>query len=297
MQRSRALAGLLNPGRCYSQRTRCLSTKSPFASFISDIKIPEETRRLSSLGDIEIPSSIPSNTTTSLFAARVAQREKRLQAEAAAKRNESSVTNTSQPTQAPSHSVISRHSQRLHAKDEERPTGGGSSRQQTNANVRPRRPSDAVTSSARVNPRADRRREGSRVAKPSRVVEPAIVEKTLPDDLALETTAPPVLHVNFDKTDLSRLFSSPVPTQFITRQSVAQSHLKTRMQLLKERAGDYSRYLQGDTDPTALTVGSIDYAKLILARKRDVGMKPRHTAVEMMQEAGVNSTSVPTTSS
>jgi hypothetical protein len=63
------------------------------------------------------------------------------------------------------------------------------------------------------------------------------------------------------------------------------------MQLLKEHAGDYSQYLPRDTDPTTLTVGSVDYVKLILARRRDVGLKPRHTAVELMREAGVNSTS------
>lgn len=67
MQRQRALAGIWGSVRCCRQRTRCLTTKSPFESFISDVKIPEslaasesveQTRwnapRLSSLGDIEI---------------------------------------------------------------------------------------------------------------------------------------------------------------------------------------------------------------------------------------------------
>jgi hypothetical protein len=65
MQHSRALVGLCNPGRCYKQGIRPYSTNSPFASFISDVKVSEsvaasveETRRsaprLSSLGDIEI---------------------------------------------------------------------------------------------------------------------------------------------------------------------------------------------------------------------------------------------------
>jgi hypothetical protein len=63
MQHSRALGGLCNPGRFYKQGARSYSTNSPFASFISDVKVPESTSmeqtrrsapRLSSLGDIEI---------------------------------------------------------------------------------------------------------------------------------------------------------------------------------------------------------------------------------------------------
>jgi len=68
MQHPKAVAaGIWNTGRCCRQRARCLSTKSAFQSFISDVKVPEplpasesveETRwnapRLSSLGDIEI---------------------------------------------------------------------------------------------------------------------------------------------------------------------------------------------------------------------------------------------------
>jgi hypothetical protein len=65
MQHSRALTGLCNPGRFYKQGARSYSTNSPFASFISDVKVSEsvaasieQTRRsaprLSSLGDIEI---------------------------------------------------------------------------------------------------------------------------------------------------------------------------------------------------------------------------------------------------
>lgn len=115
------------------------------------------------------------------------------------------------------------------------------------------------------------------------------MKKTLPDeDLEFETATPPVLHVGFNETDLSELFSSSVPTPYIARPSVAQSHIDTRLQLLKERAGDYSRYLPGEIDPTALTVGSVGYARLVLSRRKDVGLKSRHTSVVLMQEAGVN---------
>jgi hypothetical protein len=122
-----------------------------------------------------------------------------------------------------------------------------------------------------------RRRDGSRVARPNRVV-----EETSPE-VELGTT-PSKLQVSFDKTDLSGLFS-------IQQRSVAESDIGTRVQLLKEHAGDYSRYLPGETDPTSLTVGSVEYAKFILARKRDVELEERHIVVGLMQEAGLNPTS------
>lgn len=232
-----------------------------------------------------LASSIPSKSPTSLFATRAAQRQKRLQAEARVTEIESTVRKTPEPASPPPRSVISRASQRSHVKDEERRSSGGSLRPQTDANIRQRRPSNAVAKSAPVD---YRQRERSRSARPRRVT-----EETLPDggvELG-ETAAPSVLHADFNETDLSELFSSPVPAPSIARSSVAQSHIDVRMQLLKEHAGDYSQYLPRDTDPTTLTVGSVDYVKLILARRRDVGLKPRHTAVELMREAGVNSTS------
>ncbi|KAJ8593216.1 hypothetical protein M405DRAFT_930958 [Rhizopogon salebrosus TDB-379] len=261
MHRSRALtSALCNPGRCYSQRTRCLSTTGPFASFISDIKVPESVAtsesveetprnapRLSLLGDIEIPSSIPSKSPTSLFATRAAQRQKRLQAEARVTEIESTVRKTPEPASPPPRSVISRASQRSHVKDEERRSSGGPLRPQTDANIRQRRPYNAVAKSAPVD---YRQKERSRSARPRRDT-----EETLPDggvELG-ETAVPSVLHADFNETDLSELFNSPVPAPSIARSSVAQSHIDARMQLLKEHAGDYSQYLPRDTDPTTLT--------------------------------------------
>ena len=244
-----------------------------------------------------VASTIPSKSTTSLFAALATQRQKRVQAEAEAtvKVTERSVPSTPEPATAPSRSLLSRKSQRSPPKDEERRSGDGQSRPQPDANVRPRRPSNVVTRPAQANSRTDRRREGSRVTKPNRAVEPAIKRTTLSksnENLEIEDTAtPPVLHTSFNNTDLSELFSSPAPSPHITRPSAVQSHTNTRMQLLKERAGDYSRYLPGEVNPTALTVGSAGYAKLILARKKDIGLKPRHTIVELMRDAGVNDNS------
>ncbi|KAG1813344.1 uncharacterized protein BJ212DRAFT_1482798 [Suillus subaureus] len=311
MQHSRALAGLCNLGRCYKQTTRSYSTNSPFASFISDVKVPEsvaasveETRRsaprLSSLGDIEIPSIIPSSTT-SLFAARAAQRQKRLLAEAAPKKIEAKVVNTPKPTSPATGSLLSRRSQRP-PKDEERRSNDGPSSPQTAAHPRLRRPLPAETRSApaeirsapaeiRSAPagmRTDRRRESSRVPKPSRVVKPTSPIENLNK---VNKSAPPPLHVSFNNTDLSELFSSPALIPYVVQPSVAQSRIDSRMQLLKERAGDYSRYLSGGVESTTQTQGSIDYAKLILARRREVGLKPRRAAVELMRQAGLSSTS------
>jgi len=142
--------------------------------------------------------------------------------------------------------------------------------------------------------RTDRRREGSRVVKPSRVSKPP---SPVEDLNQADTSAQPALNVSFNNTDLSELFSSPALIPYVAQPSVAQSHIDSRVQLLKERAGDYSRYLSGEIDATAQTQGSVDYAKLILARRREVGLKPRRAAVELMQQAGLNSTSVSATSS
>ncbi|KAG2155532.1 hypothetical protein DEU56DRAFT_312841 [Suillus clintonianus] len=301
MQRSRALAGLCNG---YKQGTRSYSTKSPFASFISDVKVPEsvatsveETRRnaprLSSLGDIEIPSIIPTSTT-SLFAARAAQRQKRLQAEAAPKETKAKVIDTPKPNSPASGSLLSRKSHRP-PKDEERPSNDGPSNPQTSVHRRPTRPLPTGTRSAPAEMRTDRRREGPRVAKPSRIVKPPSPVKDV-DQVDTSDSAPPALHVSFNNTDLSELFSSPALIPYIAQSSVAQSRIDSRVQLLKERAGDYSRYLSGKVEPTTQTQGSVDYAKLILARRREVGLKPRRAAVELMQQAGLNSTSVSATS-
>ncbi|KAG0707433.1 hypothetical protein DFH29DRAFT_994875 [Suillus ampliporus] len=263
---------------------------------VSDVKVPEsvadsagETRRsaprLSSLGDIEIPSSIPSSNT-SLFAARAAQRQKRLQAEAAPKQTETKVENKPKPAPPATGSLLSRKSQRP-PKDEERPSNDGPSKPQTAADLRPRRPLPAGTKSAPAEIRTDRRRESSRVARPSRGVKPT---SPVEDLNQAGTAAPPALHVSFNNTDLSELFGSPAPIPYVVQPS-AQSRIDSRMQLLKERAGDYSRYLPGEIDSTAQTPGSVDYAKLILARRREVGLKPRRAALELMQQAGVNSTS------
>ncbi|KAG2368852.1 hypothetical protein BDR07DRAFT_1605193 [Suillus spraguei] len=355
MQHSRALAGLCNPARCYKQGARLYSTNSPFASFISDVKIPEsieETRRsaprLSSLGDIEIPSIIPSSTT-SLFAARAAQRQKRQLAEAAPKRIEAKVVNTPKPTRPVTGSLLSRRSQSL-AKDEERLSGDGPSNTQTvphlsrrsqilpkdgerlssdepsntqtaarlprksqrlpkdgnthsndgprnpqiAAHPRLKRPLPAVTRSAPAEMRTNRRREDPRVPKPSRVVKSTSPAEDLNED---HISAPPTLHVSFNNTDLSELFSTPVLIPYIAQPSVAQSRIDSRVQLLKERAGDYSRYLPGDVESTTQAQGSVDYAKLILARRREIGLKPRRTVVELMHQAGLSSTSVSATSS
>lgn len=199
-----------------------------------------------------------------------------MQAGVTVKGTESPVANTPEKTPTSSlRSVMTRGSQRLHTKDEERRSGGGALRPQTDTNTRSRRPFNTGTSSSQAD---YRRRDESRVARPSRVV-----EETSPK-VELRTT-PSKLQVSFDKTDLSRLFSIQ------QRRSVAESDIGTRIQLLKEHAGDYSRYLPGETDPTSLTVGSVEYAKFILARKRDVELEERHIVVGLMQEAGLNSTS------
>ncbi|KAG1795718.1 uncharacterized protein HD556DRAFT_1442039 [Suillus plorans] len=299
MRHSRALARLCNPGRCYKQGAHSYSTNSPFASFISDVKIPEsvaasveEARRsaprLSSLGDIEIPSIVPSSTT-SLFAARAAQRQKRQLTEAAPKKVEAKVVNTPKPT-----SLLSRRSQRIPKDEERRPNDGPSNPQTAPAHPRSRRPLPAETTrSAPAEMRTDRRRESPRVPKPSRVVKPT----PLKDLNETDTPAPPALHVSFNNTDLSELFSSPAPIPYIAQPSIAQSRIDSRVQLLKERAGDYSRYLPGNIKSTTQTPGSIDYAKLILARRREVGLRPRRAAVELMHQAGLSPTSVPAISS
>jgi hypothetical protein len=321
MQHSRALVGLCNLGRCYKQGIRSYSTNSPFASFISDVKVSEsvaasveETRRsaprLSSLGDIEIPSIIPSSTT-SLFAARAAQRQKRLLAEAAPKEIEAKVVNTPKPASPAPGSLLSRRSQRL-PKDGERRSNDGPSNPQTAAHSRLRQPlprsAAAETRSAQTETRSaplkarsalaemrtDRRREGPRVPKPSRVVKPTSPVRDLNE---VKKSASPPLHVSFNNTDLSELFSTPALIPYVARPSVVQSRIDSRVQLLKERAGDYSRYLPGDVESTTQTQGSIDYAKLILARRREVGLKPRRAAVELMHQAGLSSTSVSATSS
>ncbi|KAG2350738.1 hypothetical protein BDR05DRAFT_43077 [Suillus weaverae] len=304
MQHSRALAGLCNPGRCYKQGARSYSTNSPFASFISDVKVPgsavaasvEETRRsaprLSSLGDIEIPTIIPSSTT-SLFAARAAQRQKRLQAEAAPKQIKAKVVNTLKPTSPSAGSLLSRKSQRP-PKYEERRLNDGPENPQTSPHPRSRRPLPAETRSTPAEMRTDRRKEGSRVPKPSRIVKPT---SSVEDPNKADASAPPALHVSFNNTDLSELFSSPTLIPYVAQSSVSQSRIDHRVQLLKERAGDYSRYLLGDIESTAQTQGSIDYAKLILARRREVGLKPRRAAVELMHQAGLSSASVSATSS
>ncbi|KAG2076931.1 hypothetical protein BDR04DRAFT_1089206 [Suillus decipiens] len=437
MQHSRALARLCNPARCYKQGVQFYSTNSPFASFISDVKIPEsvaETRRsaprLSSLGDIEIPSIIPSSTT-SLFAARAAQRQRRQLVEAAPKQIEAKVVNTPKPTR-PVNSLLSRRSQSLPKnerlssdgpsnpqtsahlfrksqilpKDGERLSGDEPSNTQTVAHLsgesqrplkdgerlssdepsntqaaahlsrkserlpkdgerlssdepsktqaaahlsrkserlpkdgerlssdepsntqtavhlsrkserfpenedtrsndepripqtaahpRLKRPLPAVTRSAQTEMRTNRRREAPRVPKPSRVVKPTSPAEDLNED---HTSAPPTLHVSFNNTNLSELFSTSVLIPYVAQPSVAQSRIDSRVQLLKERAGDYSRYLPGDVESTTQTQGSVDYAKLILARRREIGLKPRRAAVELMHQAGLSSTSVSATSS
>lgn len=256
----------------------------------------EQTRRsaprLSSLGDIEIPSIIPSSTT-SLFAARAAQRQKRQLADAAPKEIEAKVVNTPKPTPLPTSSLLSRRSQRL-PKVEERPSNDGSSNPQTAAHPRSRRPLPAETRSAPAEMRTDKRRERPKAPKPSRVVKPTSSVEDLDE---ADTSAPPVLHVSFNNTDLSQLFSSPALIPYVAQPSIAQSRIDSRVQLLKERAGDYSRYLPGDIESTALTQGSVDYAKLILARRREVGLKPRRAAVELIYQAGLSSASVSATSS
>lgn len=343
MQHSRALAGLCNPGRFYKQGARSYSTSSPFASFLSDVKVPEslaasieQTRRsaprLSSLGDIEIPSIIPSSAT-SLFAARVAQRQKRQLAEAAPKDIGAKAANTPKPTPPPTSSLLSRRSQRLpkaeerssdnrssnpqttahprpqgrpsddassnpqtaaHTRPQERPSNYGSSNPQTAAHPRPRRALPAETRSARAEMRTDHQREGPKAPMPSRVVEPT---SPVEDFDEADTSAPPVLHASFNNTDLLQLFSSPALIPYVARPSIAQSSINSRVQLLKERAGDYSRYLPGDIESIALTQGSVDYAKLVLGRRREVGLKPRHAAIEIIRQAGLSSASVSATSS
>ncbi|KAG1904741.1 uncharacterized protein F5891DRAFT_756261 [Suillus fuscotomentosus] len=300
MRLSRALARLCNPGRCYKQGAQSYSTNSPFASFISDVKIPEsvaasveEARRsaprLSSLGDIEIPSIIPTSTT-SLFAARAAQRQKRQLTEAAPKKVEAKVVNTPKTT-----SLLSRRSQRIPKDEERRPNDGPSNPQTAAAHPRSRRPLPAETTrSAPAETRTDRRRESPRGSKPSRVVKPRSPVKDLNET---DTPAPPALHVSFNNTDLSELFSSPALIPYVAQPSIAQSRIDSRVQLLKERAGDYSRYLPGNFESTTQTPGSIDYAKLILARRREVGLRPRRAAVELMHQAGLSPTSVPAISS
>ncbi|KAG2044402.1 hypothetical protein BDR03DRAFT_1087002 [Suillus americanus] len=306
MQHSRALAGLCNPGRCYKQAALSYSTNSPFASFISDVKVPESvaasvegTRRsaprLSSLGDIEIlilASIIPSSTT-SLFAARAAQRQKRL-AEAAPKEIDAKVVHTPKPASPAAGSLLSRRSQRP-SKDEEKRSNDGPSKPQIVAHPRLRRPLPAETRSAPAETRSppaemrtDRQREGPKVPKRSRVVKPT---SPVEDLNQVNKSAPPPLHVSFNNTDLSELFSSPVFVPYVAQPSVAQSRIDSRVQLLKERAGDYSRYLPGNVESTTQTQGSIDYAKLILARRREVGLKPRRAAVELMRQAGLSSMS------
>ncbi|KAG1765113.1 hypothetical protein EDD22DRAFT_1016060 [Suillus occidentalis] len=314
MQHSRALAGLCNPGRFYKQGARSYSTNSPFASFISDVKVPaastEQTRRsaprLSSLGDIEIPSIVPSSTT-SLFAARIAQRQKRQLAEAAPKDIEAKAANTPKPTPPPTRSLLSRRSQRLpkveerpsddassnpqtaaHTRPQERPSNYESSNPQTTAHPRLRRALPAETRSAPAEMRTDHQREGPKAPKPSRVVEPTSPVEDLDE---ADTSAPPVLHVSFNNTDLSQLFSSPALIPYVARPSIAQSRIDSRVQLLKERAGDYSRYLSGDIESTALTQGSVNYAKLILGRRREVGLKPRRAAIEVIHQAELSSAS------
>ncbi|KAG1864699.1 hypothetical protein DFJ58DRAFT_743510 [Suillus subalutaceus] len=316
MQHSRALTGFCNPGRCYKQVARSYSTNSPFASFISDVKVPESVAasvegthrsapRLSSLGDIEIPSIIPSSTT-SLFAARAAQRQKRLLVEAAPKKIEAKVVDPPKPASPAAGSLLSRRSQRP-SKDGERRSNDGPSNPQTVAHPRLRRPLPAETRSAPAETRSaptetrsapaemrtDRRREGPRVPKPSRLVKPT---SPVGDLNEVDKSAPPPLHVSFNNTDLSELFSSPTLIPYVAQPSVAQSRIDSRVQLLRERAGDYSRYLPGDVESTTQTQGSIDYAKLILARRREVGLKPRRAAVELMRQAGLSSTSVSATS-
>ncbi|KAG2156593.1 uncharacterized protein EDB93DRAFT_921321 [Suillus bovinus] len=289
MQHSRALARLYNPGRCYKQGARLYSTNSPFASFISDVNIPESVTasveasrsapRLSSLGDIEIPSIAPSSIS-SLFAARAAQRQKRQLAEAAPKKIEAKVVNTPRPT-----SLLSRRSQ-IQQKEEERRPNDGPSNPRTDAHPRSRRPFPTETRSAPSEMRTDRRREIPRAARPSRVFKP------VKDLNEADTPAPRPLHVSFNNTNLSELFSSPALVPYVAQPSIAQSRIDSRVQLLKERAGDYSRYLPGDIDPTAQTPGSADYAKLILGRRREVGLRPKRAAVELMHQAGLSSTSV-----
>jgi hypothetical protein len=136
--------------------------------------------------------------------------------------------------------------------------------------------------------RTDQRRKGPKVTEPRRVVKPTY---RVEDFNEADTPAPPALHVSFNNTDLSELFSSPALVPYVAQPSIAQSRIGSRVQLLKERAGDYSHYLPGDIESTALTQGSVDYAKLILARRREVGLKPRRAAVELIYQAGLSSAS------
>ncbi|KAG2149632.1 hypothetical protein BD769DRAFT_1381407 [Suillus cothurnatus] len=258
-----------------------------------------------------ILASIIPSSTTSLFAARAAQRQKRLLAEAAPKEIEAKVVNTPKPASPAPGSLLSRRSQRL-PKDGERRSNDGPSNPQTAAHSRLRQPlprsAAAETRSAQTETRSaplkarsalaemrtDRRREGPRVPKPSRVVKPTSPVRDLNE---VKKSASPPLHVSFNNTDLSELFSTPALIPYVAQPSVVQSRIDSRVQLLKERAGDYSRYLPGDVESTTQTQGSIDYAKLILARRREVGLKPRRAAVELMHQAGLSSISVSATSS
>lgn len=274
-----------------------------------------------------ILASIIPSSTTSLFAARAAQRQKRQLVEAAPKDIEAKAANMPKPTLPPTNSLLSRRSQRLpkveerpsddgssnpqtaahprlqerpsddgssnpqtaaHPRLQERPSNYGSSNPQTAAHPRPRRAFPAETRSAPAEMRTDHQREGPKAPKPSRVVEPTSPVEDL-DEAA--TSAPPVLHVSFNNTDLLQLFSSPALIPYVARPSIAQSRIDSRVQLLKERAGDYSQYLPEDIESTALTQGSVDYAKLILGRRREVGLKPRRAAIEVIHQAGLSSAS------
>jgi hypothetical protein len=254
-----------------------------------------------------ILASIIPSSTTSLFAARAAQRQKRQLVEAAPKDTEAKAANMPKPTPPPTSSLLSRRSQRLpkveerlsddgssnpqtvaHPRLQERPSNYGSSNPQTAAHLRPRRALPAETRSAPAEMRTDHQREGSKAPKPSRVAEPTSSVEDLDE---ADTSAPPVLHVSFNNTDLLQLFSSPALIPYVARPSIAQSRIDYRVQLLKERAGDYSRYLPGDIESTALTQGSVDYAKVILGRRREVGLKPRRAAIEVIHQAGLSSAS------
>jgi hypothetical protein len=88
-----------------------------------------------------------------------------------------------------------------------------------------------------------------------------------------------------DSTDTFASSSSSKPSKQPLPKSV-DAIVATRIQVLKEQAGDYSRYLPGllAVGRTPGSVGPAAYAELILARTRGARLRKRREAVQVVEK-------------
>jgi hypothetical protein len=101
--------------------------------------------------------------------------------------------------------------------------------------------------------------------------------KTLPSrrNKANVTAADFPVLIDLEQTDLAKLFGtepSPKSSTDLRTQSILECH-----------GGDYSRYISGELSETTNTHGPLQKAQLVLARKRDVGMRSRSRILNIVK--------------